>query len=130
MSDDKKAGGYHGGEVDGSFLRCGWPCRSAFAQDLSFTKTDSSKFPIARTLPAPRAMLAARHYPRTPIWPGFLANTAFYAIVLWLPFGPFVLRRVIRKHRGLCLKCGYPAGEAAVCTECGKQLPGRVEAMP
>ena len=41
-------------------------------------------------------------------WPGFAANTAFYAAILWLLIpGSFVLRRVIRVKRGLCPKCGY-----------------------
>ena len=37
----------------------------------------------------------------------------------------FALRRLIRRRRGLCPKCGYPMGEAAVCSECGRTLPGR-----
>ena len=64
--------------------------------------------------------------PLDPIWPGFAVNTLFYAAVLWLLIpGPFVLRRFIRMKRGLCPKCAYPMGEAAVCTECGEELPSR-----
>ncbi len=55
----------------------------------------------------------------------FVANTVFYAAVLWLLIpGPFVLRRVIRIRRGLCPACAYPRGESDVCSECGKELPG------
>ena len=43
--------------------------------------------------------------------------------------GPFEIRRLTRRfsriERGLCPKCGYPMGESAVCTECGKTLPRR-----
>jgi len=60
--------------------------------------------------------------PLTAIWPGFLLNTLFYAIVLWLLIpGPFALRRHIRRKRGRCPKCGYdlrgqpPEGGAAGC---------------
>ena len=62
------------------------------------------------------------------IWPpGFAVNTFFYAAVLWLLWsGPFRLRRLIRVRRGLCPKCAYPRGEADVCSECGKPLPGRM----
>ncbi len=68
--------------------------------------------------------------PLRPIWLGFTVNTIFYAAVLWLLIpGPFVLRRVIRVKRGLCPKCAYPTGESDVCSECGKALPGRTEAM-
>ena len=66
--------------------------------------------------------------PLRPIWPGFLANTLIFAAPLWLLIpGPFVLRRFIRVKRGLCVKCAYPMGESAVCTECGKAMPGCAE---
>ncbi len=42
--------------------------------------------------------------------------------------GPFALRRFIRRKRGLCPACGYPTGESAVCSECGKVLPKGVRA--
>ncbi len=61
------------------------------------------------------------------IWPGFAVNTLFYAGILWLLIpGPFALRRLIRRRRGLCPKCAYPMGESAVCSECGNELPKRV----
>jgi hypothetical protein len=73
------------------------------------------------------------HYPRVlplwPIWSGFLLNTLFYAVALWLLIcGPFSLRRLIRVRRGLCPKCTYPMGASDVCTECGKSLPKRAVA--
>ena len=68
--------------------------------------------------------------PLRPIWPRFAVNTLFYAAVLWqLIHGPFALRRFIRIRRGLCPKCAYPTGESSICSECGKALPGRTEAM-
>ncbi len=63
--------------------------------------------------------------PLRPIWPAFAVNTLFYAALLW---SPFALRRIIRVKRGLCPACGYPMGESAVCSECGKALPRRVGA--
>ena len=64
-----------------------------------------------------------------PVWPGFAMNTLIYAVILWLlTLGPFALRRLIRRRRGLCPKCAYPMGESAVCSECGKELPKRVRA--
>ena len=66
-------------------------------------------------------------FPAHPIWPAFIANTLFYAAILWLLIpGPFALRRLLRVKRGLCPKCAYPMGESAVCTECGRLLPKRV----
>ena len=64
-----------------------------------------------------------RAIPLRPIWLGFAVNTLFYAAVLWLLIpGPFALRRFIRRRRGLCPGCGYPAGGSEVCSECGKPL--------
>ena len=60
--------------------------------------------------------------PLVPIWPGFAVNTVFYAAILWLPIrGPFVLRRHIRRKRGLCVSCGYDLRHADhdACPECG-----------
>ncbi len=55
-----------------------------------------------------------------------MINTLLYTAVLWLLIpGPFVLRRLIRMKRGRCVKCAYPMGESAVCTECGRELPER-----
>jgi hypothetical protein len=61
--------------------------------------------------------------PLRPIWRGFAVNTIFYAAILWLLIGgPFVLRRFIRRRRGLCPACAYPMGQLPVCTECGRAL--------
>ncbi len=63
-----------------------------------------------------------RLLPLRPIWPGFAFNTLFYATILWpLICGPFVLRRHIRRKRGLCVSCGYDLrhAEHEACPECG-----------
>ena len=73
-----------------------------------------------------------RFLPHYPIWPGFVANTAFYAAILWLLIpGPFALRRLIRPRRGLCPKCGYDLqhAEHESCPECGKHLPGHATTL-
>ncbi len=60
--------------------------------------------------------------PLRPIWPGFAINTAFYAAILWLlTLGPLTTRRMIRRKRGDCIKCGYDlrGAEHEVCPECG-----------
>ncbi len=60
--------------------------------------------------------------PLRPIWPGFAINTLFDAAILWpLILGPFALRRLIRRRRGLCPACGYDLrhAEHEACPECG-----------
>ncbi len=64
----------------------------------------------------------ARVLPLRPIWPGFAVNAIFYAAILWLLIpGPFALRRLVRRRRGLCPACGYDLrhGEHEACPECG-----------
>ncbi|MCZ6736067.1 MAG: hypothetical protein O7C65_09780 [Planctomycetota bacterium] len=66
--------------------------------------------------------LESQGLPLRPIWPGFAINTLFYAAILWLPIrGPFALRRLIRRERGLCVVCGYDLRHADhdACPECG-----------
>ncbi len=72
-----------------------------------------------------------KRLPVRPIWPGFAINTIFYAAILWMMWlSPFVVRRVIRRKRGHCLKCGYDLRGAAheVCPECGWRREPVVEA--
>jgi len=66
------------------------------------------------------AWMGLRALPLRPIWTGFIVNTLFYGVIVWLVvLGPFVLRRFLRSKRGLCKKCAYPIGTSAVCSECG-----------
>lgn len=58
--------------------------------------------------------------PFRPVFPGFIINTLFYGLFLWLLFAaPFAARRLLRRSRGQCRKCAYPIGVSRVCTECG-----------
>ncbi len=62
--------------------------------------------------------------PYRPYWPGLLANTLFYGVILWLFwFTPGAIKRTLRRRRGLCPKCAYPVGPSELCTECGTARP-------
>jgi hypothetical protein len=61
-----------------------------------------------------------------PIWPGFLVNSAFYAVILAGLYWALVIprrfvREVGRMRRGCCVACGYDLGFDFVpgCPECG-----------
>ena len=66
-----------------------------------------------------------RLLPLRPLWPGFAINTIFYAAILWfVMLGPFTARRIIRRKRGQCIKCGYDlrGAEHEACPECGVEV--------
>lgn len=59
--------------------------------------------------------------PYRPIWPGLLADAAFYALLyLLLRAGILALRGLFRRGRSLCPDCAYPLGEYTTCPECGR----------
>ena len=64
--------------------------------------------------------------PLRPIWPGFVANSVLYAVVLFLSYWALTVprrfvREVSRLRRGCCVTCGYDLGFDFVpgCPECG-----------
>jgi hypothetical protein len=61
--------------------------------------------------------------PFRPAWPGFAIDTLLFGLFAWcIVFGPFALRRVVRRRRGRCERCGYPRGPSGRCSECGAEL--------
>ncbi len=112
--------------IERKWVHCyGWPARSLWSHWNKIDPGDSP--PIYRSEGyflqlEPWEDFVPRALPIRPIWSGFVSNTVLYAIVLWLlTLGPFTLRRVIRRKRGLCIKCGYDlrGAEHDVCPECG-----------
>ncbi len=102
----------------------GWPLRALSAMNRIMGGMSSGPRPGIPLVPVGKNR-GLGVLPLRPDWPGFAVNTIFYATLLWLLIcGPFVLRRFIRVKRGHCVKCGYPRGESAVCSECGRALPG------
>ncbi len=57
--------------------------------------------------------------PTTPIWPGFLGNSALYAAHLFPLVSARHWRRRRRAKRGLCPQCAYPVNCVDRCPECG-----------
>jgi hypothetical protein len=105
-------------------LKVGWPLLSM----LVLMDRGSNGIPIdPRTLTTTQDevsfVLGTRFLPLRPIWPGFAMNSIFYAAILWgLLLGPGMVKRTLRRRRGLCPACAYPTwggGTSPVCTECG-----------
>jgi hypothetical protein len=111
----------------------GWPLRSLWLEHGFHTKDGRVRYrPVSGAIDLSDSQLAkmlapqpsVAHLPVRLIWSGSVINTLSFAAILWLLIvGPFVLRRFLRRRRGLCLACAYPRGESASCTECGKPLP-------
>ena len=77
----------------------------------------------------------AHGLPIVPVAGGFSINTILYASALWIVFGaPLtlhrVIRRLLRRKRGRCIKCAYDlrGAEHEVCPECGQELCVKAEA--
>jgi hypothetical protein len=121
----------------GRRIDVGWPARS-----MMFVRLET-RDPALRSLPGawreerlslslerPSALLPGPAWfetprdriPLTPVLPGFLLNTLFYAAVLRVPLMFFPLRRWRRRRRGRCVECNYDlTGIDAPCPECGKE---------
>ncbi len=118
--------------------RVGWPLRAFRCRnnrDVEM-RIGRSKTAISRRYAMPTsggikltpfstgsAASAWRALPYQPIWPGVIANTLFYCVLLaGALFGPAHVQRAARRSRGVCPKCAYPAGQSAACSECGASL--------
>ncbi len=108
----------------------GWPARCMYSEQWMMNRRTGGTYESRLSVATVHVQHRWNGYPFTdtralaglPLFPGFLINTLFYAVLLWLLWSaPFATRRLIRKRRGHCLKCGYDLGHAEhdVCPECG-----------
>ncbi len=100
--------------------RCGWPMRCLSVDVWSHMHgtahvlyaTNALRVRTSPVLDLPSRVHAV----------GTIVNTVVYAALLWVLYStPFGLRRIIRRKRGHCIKCGYDLrGDLdAGCPECG-----------
>ena len=121
-------------EPDDSFdirqeFATGWPLLSLRASHTINVNAVGSTSSWSGYLRAPnwiRDKLPGTFVPLYPICPGFAINTLIFSATVWiLVIGPFAARRIIRRYRGVCFKCGYDLRHAdhPVCPECGAKNP-------
>ena len=106
------------------FVEAGWPRRCMTGVWYGRAGYGDYAFKPPRWL-APRQPGVPRAIPLRPMWSPFIFNTAIYAGTLYLLVAPLAVRRVIRRQRGRCVKCGYDLrhAEHELCPECGTLTP-------
>ena len=101
----------------------GWPAQSVWSRHVYTSKVVDGNPPIYEE-EVTGILVGDLWLPCTVIWPGFAINTIFYAAMLGVVFFvPGMVKRRVRRRRGLCPACAYPVGTSPVCTECGASLP-------
>lgn len=115
-------------------LDAGWPFLSLRGWSCVAIKNSSTVVRSARaglienvpTVSTLRGLPQTASLPYCPRWPGFIANTLFYAALWWLLFTGLITARAARRsRRGLCTRCAYDLRGIAsgVCPECGQARP-------
>jgi hypothetical protein len=62
--------------------------------------------------------------PVMPMWPGFVACVAFWSGAIWVVwYGPQVVRSMLRRRGGRCVRCEYDVRQLQTCPECGTSVP-------
>ena len=115
-------------------LRAGWPllCMEGTRWRLDGQDVEYS---LARL---PNWSSVERHgltrLPLRPNWSALLLNAILLGLPVHIAFASWGIRRVLRKRRGLCMRCGYDlrgaVGPDAVCPECGTTRPRSSAAIP
>ena len=103
-------------------LTAGWPIPAVrLRRDLFAQSPQAMAHFTARSGLPPRFGDTSLAIPRTPLWPGFAVDTAFYGVLAFLAWSaPGPIRRHSRRRHGRCLRCGYNLNASAgVCPECG-----------
>jgi len=112
----------HAGE---DLLGQGWPFIALWCAQRSMNTDLCGGWRVA-TSHTPGTFLSTDHVIAfRPSWPGFVANTAIYAVLWWMPlFLHGIMRRRIRARRDRCLACNYDL-RATIdprCPECGATI--------
>ncbi len=104
-------------------VRAGWPmpCLRGATKGIGGSRSWEGVVEPPRVV-SQMGVKPQRLLPLYPQWGGLAVNTAFYSAIFWLAVpGPKLLRRLMRRRRGLCPMCGYDLAHHhhEICPECG-----------
>lgn len=102
----------------------GWPFRALSAEARWGWDGDDTVSAVGGLLVgSDRALLRdrVRILPLQPIWRGLILDTILFFLLWYAIFSIGTIRSGLRRHRGLCGRCGYKLQpEQARCSECGE----------
>lgn len=108
------------------YVVAGWPMKSNYGRySIVFPLTDASRIEtdgLLRFSASTPLATRANIMPIYPVWPGIIANSAIFALLVGAIIHLWQLMvRVARIRGNRCHRCGYPSAglQSAVCSECG-----------
>jgi hypothetical protein len=106
-----------------------WPCLAVRVQQTFQSRTmpkpeatlwDGVPLPVEMSSDGFPPRRGAVRLPLVPLGLGFVANVACWGLAAWgVAAAAQAVRRLVRRHRGLCPNCGHRVLAAGPCTECG-----------
>jgi hypothetical protein len=111
------------GFIRGTIIQAGGPCHAVEGWRINYLAAPNGAFQKVDGHSSGLLMANSFNVPVRRLWPGLLANTAFYGVILWALWStPGAVLRGLRRRRGSCVRCGYDlrgAEAGAGCPECG-----------
>lgn len=103
-------------------VRAGWPmlCMEGHWRTTSGTRVDEEYVARLPDWPGVQPNALSR-IPLRPVWEAIFLNALLLGLPFHLAFAFYGTRRLVRRRRGRCLRCGYDLRGAAEqrCSECG-----------
>lgn len=110
-------------------VRAGWPmlCMEGLWRTSNGTRVDEEYVARLPDWPGVQPNALSR-IPLRPMWGAVLLNALLVGLPFHLAFAFYGTRRIVRRRRGRCMRCGYDLRRAAEqrCSECGTSFYRRL----